>query len=45
VLLTGHASLGTVVELHRYPVKSLIGERLDAAVVDRRGVVGTAGGR
>jgi uncharacterized protein len=39
-VLTGHASLGTVVELHRYPVKSLVGERLAATLVDRRGVVG-----
>jgi uncharacterized protein YcbX len=32
--------LGTVAELHRYPVKSLTGERLEQVYVDERGVVG-----
>jgi uncharacterized protein len=32
--------VGTVGELHRYPVKSLVGERLASVEVDRRGVVG-----
>jgi uncharacterized protein len=32
--------IGTVGELHRYPVKSLVGERLAAVEVDQRGVIG-----
>ncbi len=32
--------LGTVTELHRYPVKSLTGERLARLDVEKRGVVG-----
>jgi uncharacterized protein len=32
--------VGTIAELHRYPVKSLVGEHLEAVEVDRRGVVG-----
>jgi uncharacterized protein YcbX len=31
---------GRVISLHRFPVKSLLGERLDAVDVDERGVVG-----
>jgi uncharacterized protein len=39
--VTSHGTiLGTVGELHRYPVKSLTGERLDRVDVDQRGVVG-----
>lgn len=39
--MTPHRTiLGVVGELHRYPVKSLTGERLDEARVDGRGVVG-----
>lgn len=30
----------TITSLHRYPVKSMLGEDLDAAVIDSRGVVG-----
>lgn len=33
-------SAGRVTELHRYPVKSLLGERLDLAEVDGRGLRG-----
>lgn len=33
-------TLGRVAELHRYPVKSLTGERLEQVHVDGRGVVG-----
>jgi uncharacterized protein len=33
-------SLGRVVEVRRYPVKSMLGERLDAVAVDRRGLAG-----
>lgn len=29
-----------LLEIHRYPVKSMLGERLEAASVDRRGLVG-----
>ncbi|HET8601790.1 MAG TPA: MOSC domain-containing protein [Segeticoccus sp.] len=29
-----------LLEIHRYPVKSMLGERLDAVAVDRRGLVG-----
>jgi len=32
------ASLGTVAELWRYPVKSMLGERIEAAEVTRRGL-------
>lgn len=32
--------VGHVIELRRYPVKSLLGERGDALTLDRRGVVG-----
>ena len=32
--------LGSVVELHRYPVKSLTGERVEQLTVEERGVVG-----
>lgn len=32
--------LGRVLSLHRYPVKSLVGENLDRADVDQRGVCG-----
>jgi uncharacterized protein YcbX len=32
--------VGVVTRLYRYPVKSVLGERLDAAVVNRRGVEG-----
>jgi uncharacterized protein len=32
--------VGTVSEIRRYPVKSMLGEALEAAVLDRRGVVG-----
>lgn len=31
---------GTILSLHRFPVKSLQGERLDAGAVDARGLVG-----
>jgi uncharacterized protein YcbX len=34
------AAAGRLRSLHRYPVKSLVGEDLDAATVDARGVVG-----
>ena len=33
-------TVGTVTRLWRYPVKSMLGERLDSAAVDRRGLVG-----
>ena len=33
-------AIGTVAGLWRYPVKSMRGERLDSAAVDRRGLVG-----
>lgn len=33
-------TVGTVTRLWRYPVKSMLGERLDTAAVDRRGLVG-----
>ena len=36
----GGAAVGRVAHLHRYPVKSLGGERPDQVSVDRRGVVG-----
>jgi uncharacterized protein len=36
----GHTTIGTVAALHRYPVKSLVGEQLRAVAVDRRGIVG-----
>jgi uncharacterized protein len=32
--------VGEVTELHRYPVKSLVGERVPEVAIDRRGVVG-----
>lgn len=35
-----HALVGRVAQLWRYPVKSLVGERLAAAEIDARGVVG-----
>ncbi len=39
--MTPHGTiLGTVSELHRYPVKSLTGERVPRLRVDERGVVG-----
>jgi uncharacterized protein YcbX len=38
--MTAHRTIGRVLELHRYPVKSLAGERLEGAEVDRRGVAG-----
>lgn len=39
--MTSHGTiLGRVLELHRYPVKSTAGERLDAVEVDTRGVAG-----
>ena len=36
----GGAVVGRVSELHRYPVKSCAGERLEAAPIDVRGLVG-----
>ena len=38
--MSNSVRLGTVTRLYRYPVKSLLGEPLGAAVVDRRGVEG-----
>jgi uncharacterized protein len=38
--LEARLPVGTVGELRRYPVKSLVGERLAVVEVDRRGVVG-----
>jgi len=35
-----HAALGEVTAIARFPVKSLVGEDLDSAVVDERGLVG-----
>lgn len=35
--------VGTVASLHRYPVKSMLGEDLDGAVVDGRGLLGDRG--
>lgn len=34
--------LGSVVSLWRYPVKSMMGEELNAAPVTQRGLLGTA---
>src|SRR3954462_4492715 len=38
--VVGGAIVGRVRSLHRYPVKSMLGEDLDRVAVDRRGVVG-----
>ena len=38
--MTTQLPVGRVIELRRYPVKSLLGERRDALVIEPRGVVG-----
>jgi uncharacterized protein YcbX len=38
--VTNHRTIGHVAAVHRYPVKSLSGEPLAEALVDRRGLVG-----
>jgi uncharacterized protein YcbX len=38
--MSGSVRVGVVTGLHRYPVKSVLGEPLDAAVVEPRGVEG-----
>lgn len=38
-----HEIVGTVASLHRYPVKSMLGEDLDALELDGHGVVGDRG--
>jgi uncharacterized protein YcbX len=38
--MSSEQRVGVVTQLYRYPVKSVLGEELDAAVVNRRGVVG-----
>ncbi|HWN34907.1 MAG TPA: MOSC N-terminal beta barrel domain-containing protein, partial [Pseudonocardia sp.] len=35
--------VGTIVELWRFPVKSMLGERVEAAVVTEAGIVGDRG--
>ena len=37
------APAGTVLSLHRYPVKSMMGEELDVADVTERGILGDRG--
>ena len=38
-----HRSVGTVAHLWRFPVKSMLGEKLDEAAITQRGLVGDRG--